>query len=98
MKWYIACSGVSLLTGGKTLNASQVSRITLRGCPPMHGIFAFSMYSMGYEPRVFWVRSVFVKSTMRESGSYTTFSSTLPNRIASKISGSFLRLRSIIFA
>jgi hypothetical protein len=47
MKWYIACSGVSLLTGGSTPKASQVSRTTLFGCLPTQGILAFGMYSMG---------------------------------------------------
>jgi hypothetical protein len=47
MKWYIACSGVSLLTGGSTPKASQVRKMTFFGWPPTQGILAFGMYSTG---------------------------------------------------
>jgi hypothetical protein len=47
MKWYMACSSVSLLTGGRTPNASQHSSTTLRGWGPTQGTRALSMYVMG---------------------------------------------------
>ena len=60
MKWYIACSGVSFATGGNTPKASYVRKMMFSGCPPVHGILAFGMYSMGYEARVFSVMDVSV--------------------------------------
>ena len=42
-KWYIAISGVSRETGGKTPNASQVRKITFCGCPPCSVDSMFSM-------------------------------------------------------
>src|SRR3954470_13060624 len=80
MKWYIACSGVSELTGGSTPKASQVRKITSVGWPARHGTFALWMNSIGYAPRVFSVMVVSVKSTDRSS-SRTTFSSTAPKRL-----------------
>jgi hypothetical protein len=49
MKWYMACPGVSRLTGRQyTLNASQVKKTTFFGCvPPTQGIWALGMYSIG---------------------------------------------------
>ena len=32
-KWYIACSGVSRESGGRTPKASQVRKTTCDGCP-----------------------------------------------------------------
>src|ERR1043165_1359933 len=46
-KWYIACAGVRRLIGGRTLNASQVKKMTFFGWPPIQGIFAFGMNSIG---------------------------------------------------
>jgi hypothetical protein len=40
MKWYMAWSKVSLLTGGSTPKASQDSMIRFLGWPTMHGIWA----------------------------------------------------------
>jgi len=56
----MACSLVSLLIGGNTPPASQVKKITFSGCPPIHGIFAFGIYSIGKEHLVFSVIEVFV--------------------------------------
>jgi hypothetical protein len=61
MKWYIAWPVVSLLTGGSTPKASQVRKMTLFGCLATQGIFAFGMYSIGYEQRVFSVMVSVVK-------------------------------------
>jgi hypothetical protein len=47
MKWYIACAGVSRLTGGSTPNASQVRKMTSVGWPATQGILALRMYSIG---------------------------------------------------
>jgi hypothetical protein len=47
MKWNIVCSGVILEMGGRMPRASQVRRTMLVGWVVRHGIFAFSMYSMG---------------------------------------------------
>ena len=63
MKWYIACAGVSLLTGGSTPKASQVRKMTSVGCPATQGILALRMNSIGYAPRVFSVIDVSWKST-----------------------------------
>ena len=37
MKWYIACSGVSLAIGGRTPKASQLKKMILFGCPAICG-------------------------------------------------------------
>jgi hypothetical protein len=50
MKWYIACSGVSLATGGSTPKASQVRKMMSVGCPATQGILALRMYSMRVRP------------------------------------------------
>ena len=47
MKWYIAWSGESFDTGGKTPKASQVKKIVSVGCPATHGILAFLINSIG---------------------------------------------------
>jgi len=60
MKWYIACSLFSLLTGGNRPPASQVKKIMFSGWPPTHGTFAFGIYSIGKEHLVFSVIVVFV--------------------------------------
>ena len=65
MKWYMACSVVSRLTGGSTPNASQHSRMMFLGWGPMQGMRALAMYSMGYDTRVFSVRALY---TEREAG------------------------------
>ena len=58
------------------------------GCPPTQGILALGMNSIGYAARVFSVRLASSKSTSRVAGSTTVFSSTVPKRMAAKISGS----------
>ena len=84
MKWYIACSGVSRLTGGSTPKASQVRKMMFFGCPPTQGILALGMNSIGYAPRVFSVmRGVVEVDLARLRDRTTTFSSTVPKRIAS---------------
>ena len=44
---------VSLETGGRTENASQVKKIIFLGCPVTAGIWALGMYSSGYDALVF---------------------------------------------
>mmetsp|Transcript_19633 Transcript_19633/g.46862 ORF Transcript_19633/g.46862 Transcript_19633/m.46862 type:complete len:207 (+) Transcript_19633:184-804(+) len=46
-KWYIACSVVSRLTGGRTPNPSQTSMMMFLGCVPTQGTSALRMYRMG---------------------------------------------------
>ncbi len=58
MKWYMACSVVSLLTGGSTPKASQHSRMMFLGCGPTHGMRALAMCSIGYDARVFSVTAL----------------------------------------
>lgn len=53
MKWYMVWAKFSLLTGGRTPNASQARRMTFFGWGPTHGILALGMYSIGYAARVF---------------------------------------------
>ena len=55
IKWYIACSGVNLATGGKTPNASQVKKNIFFGWPPTAGILTLSINSRGYDTLVFSV-------------------------------------------
>ena len=59
----MACSRVRRDTGGSTPNASQHSRIRFLGCGPTHGIFALSMYSIGYDARVFSVTALHAHAT-----------------------------------
>ena len=44
---------MSLETGGRTENASQVKKIIFLGCPVTAGIWALGMYSSGYDALVF---------------------------------------------
>ena len=83
--------------GGKTPNASHVRKITFRGCPPCSVGSIFSMWSIGYETRVF---SVIVPSSKLTTpfSSVITFSSKAPGFIALKISGSFKGSNFIVFA
>jgi hypothetical protein len=80
MKWYIACAGVSFAIGGSTPNASQVSMITLSGCPPMPLRTMFGRWVIGYAARVFSVRLPSSRSSRRVSWSIDTFSRIVPNR------------------
>ena len=54
----MACSRVRRDTGGSTPNASQQSRIRFLGCGPTQGMRALSMYSIGYDARVFSVTAL----------------------------------------
>lgn len=55
----------------------------LAGCGPTQGMRAFLMKSMGYDARVFSVSEQSWKSTSRLPFVNTTFSSTVPKRMAS---------------
>jgi hypothetical protein len=74
--------GVSRAIGGSTPKASAARNITLRGCPPMPGITAFSMKLNGIGGAgVLGQPDVGVVGLAR-SGSRITFSSTEPKRMA----------------
>lgn len=49
----MVCAKLSLLTGGRTPNASHARRMTFFGCGPTHGILAFGINSIGYAALVF---------------------------------------------
>jgi hypothetical protein len=66
MKWYIACSVVSLLTGGSAPKASQQSRMMFFGCGPMQGMRALAMKSIGYDARVFSVTALRTDDEVRD--------------------------------
>lgn len=78
----MACSGVSLETGGRTEKASQVRKMMFLGCPVTAGNLALGMNSRGYEARVFSVMEISLKLTSLVWSSSPTFSSTVPNLMA----------------
>lgn len=88
----MACSGVSLETGGSTEKASQVRKTMFLGWPQTAGSWTLGMNSRGYEALVFSVIEISLKLTFLFSSS-PTFSRTVPNLIALKISGSFSGVR-----
>ncbi len=80
MKWYIACSRVSLAIGGSTPNASAVRKMIVDGWPATPLLDELLMKSSGKAPRVFSVNSSESRSSSLVAGSIATFSRIVPKR------------------
>ena len=68
------------------------------GCDAVAGLLELAMFFKGQQMRVFSVREVSLKFSWRVDGQKLRFSSTVPNFIALKISGSVVESRPMAFA